>query len=175
MSEWYVITGGPSSGKTTLINELAKVGYYTVPETARFLIDKERTDGKPLEEIRGDEREFQRKVFKMRIDVEDKLPKDKIVFLDRALPDCIAYYEVLGVDTKELIEACKKRRYKKVFLLEQLPYKKDYARVENKELANKLNDIIYKTYSKLGYEVVRIPPMSVKDRLKVVLSHIKES
>ena len=33
--------GRSSSGKTTVINSLAKLGYEIVPEAARTLIDKE--------------------------------------------------------------------------------------------------------------------------------------
>ncbi|MEM5794016.1 MAG: AAA family ATPase [Candidatus Aenigmatarchaeota archaeon] len=37
---WYVITGEPSSGKTTILKKLEELGYFVVPETARILIDK---------------------------------------------------------------------------------------------------------------------------------------
>ena len=29
INSWYVITGGPSTGKTTVINLLHKLGYHT--------------------------------------------------------------------------------------------------------------------------------------------------
>ena len=37
----YVLTGGPCSGKTTVLNILAKCGYPVVPELAREMIEKE--------------------------------------------------------------------------------------------------------------------------------------
>jgi len=173
-SKWYVITGGPSSGKTTIINELSKLGFYTVPETARLLIDREKTDGKSLEEIRKDELEFQVKVLKLKIRIERKTPKNKIIFFDRAIPDSIAYYEILGIDSKELKEFCKEKRYKKIFFLEQLPYKKDYARIEDGETANKISGLLFKAYSDLGYEIIKIPSLPVKDRVEMILSHIEK-
>jgi predicted ATPase len=43
MSEtnWYVITGAPSSGKTTLLKELEELGYRVIHEVARAFIEME--------------------------------------------------------------------------------------------------------------------------------------
>lgn len=113
-SNWYVITGGPSSGKTTLIKELSKLGFITCPEAARILIDKGIKNGKSVKEIRGDEAEFQKRVLKMKIEKEKKMPRNKIVFFDRAIPDSIAYYQIFGLDSKKILKFCPKkdtRRY----------------------------------------------------------------
>lgn len=172
MHPWYVITGGPCSGKTTMINELSKLGYHTVPELARVLIDREIKNGNPLEEIRRDESEFQKRVLLLKIEIENKVPKKKIVFFDRAIPDSIAYYKILGINPKNLIKTCKRKKYRKVFFLEQLPFEKDYARTENTEDANKLSKLLFECYSELGYEIVKIPVLPVKNRLKIILSHV---
>jgi len=174
MPNWYVITGGPCSGKTTIINELSKLGFYTVPEVARLLIDREKGNGKSLEEIRGDELDFQVKVLKLKVEIESKMPKDKVIFFDRAIPDSIAYYEILGIESKQLKEFCKEKRYRKIFFLEQLPFKKDYARVEDGKGASKLSNLLLDTYLELGYEVIMVPVMSVEERVKFVLSHIPQ-
>ena len=172
---WYVITGGPSSGKTTSINELSKLGFHTVPEIARILIDREKDSGKTLDQIRGDELEpdFQERVLKMKIEIENKTPKDKVVFFDRGIPDSIAYYEILGIDPKKLKEFCREKRYKKIFFLEQLPYKKDYARTEDIETVNKISELLFKAYADLEYEIIRIPAMSIEDRIKMILSYVE--
>jgi ABC-type taurine transport system ATPase subunit len=41
-TNWHVITGAASCGKTTLIDLLADQGFQTVPETARLYIERER-------------------------------------------------------------------------------------------------------------------------------------
>lgn len=171
MLQWYVITGGPCSGKTTIVNELSKIGFHTAPEAARSLIDREIANGKFLEEIRGDEADFQEKVLKLKIEIESGTPKNKVVFFDRAIPDSIAYYEILGMESNQLKEFCKERRYRKIFFLEQLPFKKDYARVEDGGVAKKLSNLLLKTYLELDYEVVMTPVMPIEDRVKFVLSH----
>ena len=43
MNNFYVITGGPGSGKTSLINELNNSGYLTVPEGGHRII-KDQTE-----------------------------------------------------------------------------------------------------------------------------------
>jgi len=172
--QWYVITGGPSSGKTTVIEELAKLGYLTFPEAARVLIDQEIARGKRIEEIRSDEAEFQKKVFKLNLKMLKKAPKDKIVFFDRALPDSIAYYQICGLDPKEILKHCKRKIYKKVFFLEQLPLKRDYARIEDGKTVKKLNKLLRKTYQDLGYKVITVPKMSVKKRVQTILEEIKK-
>ena len=44
-TNWYVITGAPCSGKTTLIEQLADKGYRTIPETARLYMENEMAAG----------------------------------------------------------------------------------------------------------------------------------
>lgn len=172
-SNWYIITGGPSSGKTTVLKELSKLGYIIYPEAARVFIDKEMAKGKTLKEIRGNEAEFQRKVLKIKIDVEKSAPKDKIVFFDRAIPDSIAYYQICGLDPKEVLKFCKKKVYKKIFFFEKLPLENDYARVEDSKTIKKLNKLLKESYKNLGYEVINIPARPVKERVQKILREIE--
>ncbi|NIM46945.1 MAG: AAA family ATPase [Candidatus Aenigmarchaeota archaeon] len=169
--KWYVITGTPSSGKTTIISRLSEMGFQTCSEAARFLIDEEISKGKTLEEIRINEIEFQRKTLELKIKSEDKLPKDKIVFIDRGIPDSIAYFQFYGQDVQEVLKFCHKR-YKKIFFLEALPFEKDYARIEDEKTARKLSELLKKTYLDLGYEVISVPNMSIKERINFILSNL---
>lgn len=171
-AKWYVITGAPHSGKSTAISHLSKMGYCTCPEAARILIDKKISEGKKLEDIRRDELKFQKKILGMKIELEEKLPKDKTVFLDRGLPDSIAYYQLYGLDIKDVLKICRKKRYKKIFFLEPLPFKEDYARIEDKEGAKKLSEFLKKAYLNLGYEVIIVPVMPVEKRVEFILSKL---
>ena len=170
---WYVITGGPSSGKTTIIDELAKLGYLIVPDVARDYIGQEIANGRSLKEIRGNEAEFQRKVLKMKIEREKKIPGDKIVFLDNAVPCSVAYYQICGLNPQGVIQLCWENQYQKIFFLEQLPMEKDYARTENAKTIRKLNKLLKEGYENLGYKVINIPAIPIKDRIQKILAEIK--
>lgn len=95
-TNWYVITGGPSTGKTTVVNLLSEKGYHTAIEHARHYIDTMAVGGKTVEEIRENKLEFQQGVLKMQIEQEADLDPKETVFLDRAIPDALAYYRFLG-------------------------------------------------------------------------------
>lgn len=173
--DWYVITGGPSSGKTTIVNELAKMGFITFPDAARVLIDKEIKKGRLIEEIRKNEANFQKRILKTKIKTEEKAPKNKIIFFDNAIPCSIAYYKSCGLDPKEALRFCQKGRYKKVFFLEQFPFEKDYARTEDDIIVKKLNKFLKECYENLGYKLISIPIMSKERRVQRILKEIKKS
>ena len=127
---------------------------------------------KTLKEVRGDEAEFQRKVLKIKINVEKEAPKDKTVFFDRAIPDSIAYYQICGLDLKEVLKFCQKNVYQKIFFLEQLPFDQDYARIEDNQTIKKLNKFLKESYKNLGYEVIDIPVIPVEERVRKILKEI---
>ncbi len=161
MSQWYVVTGGPSSGKTSTLEYLAKKGFYVIPEAARVIIDKDMAEGKTLAEIRADEVAFQRRALGMKIETEKNAPRDRIVFFDRAIPDSVPYLLVCGVDTRDEIRQIlgNEQRYRKVFLMAQVGFEKDYARTEDANKARLLGKLIEEAYQESGYGVIYVPPM----------------
>jgi predicted ATPase len=173
--DWYVIAGGPSSGKTTLWSSIGKMGYYTIREPAREVADENMAKGVTLEELRADEARWNQMVLKKNIEIEEAAPRDRIVFFDRALPDCIAYFRFRGQPAESIkaIEAIAKGRYKKIFFLEKLQiYDVDNLRTEDEEMAVKLSSLILSAYHDLGYPIVRIPAVPVEERVKLVLSNL---
>ena len=42
---FFVVTGGPGAGKTSLITELARRGFHTIPESGRAIIREEMASG----------------------------------------------------------------------------------------------------------------------------------
>ena len=173
MNNWYVITGAPCSGKSTTLYYLRQKGYKTVPEAARIYIDGEISAGKTIEQIRENEKEFQEKIFDMKVVVEKKLSKNELPVLDRGMADTIAYLNLYSFPIKSLIiNITKKNIYKKMFLFERLPYKKDYTRTEDESLLQKLEDLLEKAYAEYGTPVVRVPVLPINKRVQFILNNL---
>ena len=72
-TNWYVITGGPGCGKTTMVNLLRERGYNTTIEHARHFLYTQRIKGRTVEEVRKNQLEFQLGVLNMQIEQEASL------------------------------------------------------------------------------------------------------
>lgn len=170
---WYVITGGPCAGKTTLIEELSRRGYRTVSEAARLFIERELAKGRTLEDIRKDEVAFQRELILMKVEAERALPKDETIFFDRGMHDSEAYLALCGIEKDtELEEAIQNTSYRKAFLLDLVAYMPDHVRTEDPVLAKRIHDLLGRSYKAHGVEVIPVPIMPVGERADFVLAHL---
>jgi len=168
-TNWYVITGAPCSGKTSVIKALEQQGFRVVHEVARAYIDAELGKGKSLEQIKADPDQFENHIFLTKLKIEASLPPNDIVFLDRAVPDSIAYFQLEGLDPGQPVEKSKAVRYKKIFLFERLAFLEDGVRSEDDHLAARLDDLLAAAYRKLNYEIVHVPAISVDKRTAFIL------
>lgn len=172
-TNWYVITGGPSSGKTTTVNLLREKGYITTMEHARHFIDTQRLKGKTIEEVRSNQPEFQLGVLEMQIEQENEISPEVLVFLDRAIPDALAYYRYLNLEIDaKLTEALGKVSYKKVFILDCLPMVNDYARIEDSIAQKKIHTLITEVYESLPFPIVHVPVLPPEERVRFILDNL---
>lgn len=173
-TNWYVITGGPGAGKTTMVNLLSSKGYTVTIEHARHYIDTMLITGKTVEEIRSHQREFQLRVLKMQMKEEARLSPEDIVFLDRAIPDSLAYYRFLNlVPDEKLLDALKCFSYKRIFILDLLPLVQDYARREDEAEQRRLHSLLINAYEELGFDIVHVPVMPPEQRVQYILNHLE--
>ena len=172
MTHWYVITGAPCSGKTAVINRLEQKGYAVVHEVARAYIDAELAKGKTLEDIKADERAFERHILMAKVKLEARLKRKDIIFFDRAVPDSIAYYNLCGLDPTEPRQKSLAIRYRKIFLLERLAFLTDPVRSEDETTADLLGHLIEESYQSLGYDLIHVPVGSVEDRTQFILARL---
>lgn len=174
-TNWNVIAGGPSTGKTTVVNLLAERGYKTTIEHARHYIDTQKIKGRSVEEIRENKREFQLGVLKMQIEQEAALNVNDLVFLDRALPDAMAYYQFLGLEyDKLLLDECNKYCYKHVFILDRLPLINDYARLEDEQDQIRIHNLIIAVYQSFPCPIVFVPVLPPDERVDFILNVINK-
>lgn len=172
-TNWYVITGGPGSGKTTTINLLAARGYKTTIEHARHYLDTQLIKGKTVEEVRNNQQQFQSGVLEMQIEQEASLSPDEVIFLDRAIPDALAYYRFLNlVRDERLTEALNTVSYRKVFVLDLLPLVQDYARREDGAAQKRIHELLTEVYSALHFPVIHVPVLPPEERVEFILKNL---
>ncbi len=168
-----MITGGPGTGKTSIINELKSRGYSCIDEISRQITLEARESGidqlfltQPLlfSELllKGREEQFN----------EANTASSDIVFLDRGLPDVLAYMDYIGDEYPEkFIASCQNHLYDWVFILKpwQEIFVSDSERYENFDQAVQIHDHLLNTYNRFDYNLLDVPFESVEKRTDFIL------
>jgi predicted ATPase len=173
-TNWHVITGTVSSGKSTLIEKLSDSGFQTVPEAARKYNEQGMAKGRRIDEIRVNPATLQRDINDSWLRYEQRLRVNDVLFLDRAFPDALAFYRVNGLDPNEILVDCFHYRYASVFLLDRFPVKQDGVRFHDAVTADLIEEWLIRDYTALGYSIVRVPVLSLQERLEFVLEKLSE-
>jgi len=174
-----LLIGSPGSGKTTIISELGKRGYICFQEVSRDIILEAQKRGiKQLFLSNPDE--FNEKLLSGRIAQFNACEnlEDDYVFIDRGLPDIVAYNDYINVKSSpEAITAAAKYIYDYVFMFPAWKkiFKNDNERYESFEDAVKIQDNLKATYTKLGYEVCEVPTGEISERANYILNVIEYS
>jgi len=174
-----VISGGPGSGKSTLVGLLRRKGYKCVDEFSRTLIENAQKMGEnnifksqPLyfsEEV-WKERKKQYEKFKPEINKT----QGPYIFFDRGLHDVVAYLDCIGVpyDSQQFDPSA--FPYDMAMLLPpwKAIYSQDNERKEDFEEAEKLYFYIKKIYQKYKIPIVEIPFESPEVRISILLDYL---
>lgn len=176
--EIVVLIGGPSSGKTTLIEALKAKGHTCYPEVSREVIKEAQEQG--IEQLFLENPllfselllEGRKKQFSAAQNETNSL-----VFLDRGIPDVLAYMHYIGDSYPAFFDqACKEHKYTSIFVLPpwQDIYVSDAERYENYEQAVLIHKHLLETYEKYGYSIVEVPRDTVENRVDFVLNHLSQ-
>ncbi len=178
--EWYIFTGGPGTGKTCVIKELEARGFGVIEEAATTVIAQELAKG---EKTPWSEPWFEVKVaevMEMRQAAARQQNKN-IVFLDRSPVDPITYIlwykknlqqQAIKALDELMASGCFKQ---KVFLFQDLGFcENTEIRHENLTEADQIAQQLLKDYESLGFEVIKVPSASIKERADFILSCINK-
>lgn len=173
-TNWCVFTGAPSSGKTSVIEELAHRGYAVQNEVARELIEGALRQGKTLVDIRdrAHVQQLQRRIVKLKLARERGLHRDVLVFGDRGTPDSIVYCKMADLDPAEAAAAARIFHYRAVFLFDRLPLVHDDVRTEDTAQAIEIEKQLVAAYEGLGYTLNRVPVMPIAARADFILEKL---
>lgn len=175
-----VFTGGPCSGKTSTLNELALRGYKTLPEGARVHLDRLISQGKDPQEC-SQKQPFEYRIEHTTREIENNIDPDSVQFLDRSVIDCLAYrkqlpqypYPEVTNSSVATLRQYAKNKYDTVFRFDLVPFDDDGVRIDDREQAEEIHAYLKDEYEKLGYDVVDVPVMSVQERAEFVLEKIE--
>ena len=109
---FVVITGGPGSGKSTILNALSKLGYKVIDETARIIIKERLSKGLSP---RPNPEEFAQQIF----DIDFKnyisnIDTSQLLFFDRSFLDSAAMiFEANKIETIRVTEILNTYRFSK--------------------------------------------------------------
>ncbi|XMO86724.1 ATP-binding protein [Algibacter sp. AS12] len=171
-----VITGGPGTGKSTLVNALIQQGHICLEEISRQVTLDAKKNGvdqlfltNPLlfSELllQGRQQQY----------LEADLYKNKTVFFDRGVHDVLAYMDFIG-DTypDNFVQTCKKATYNLVFILKpwEAIYTSDNERYETFDQAQKIHDHLVNTYKSFNYKLIDVPFGTVKERTDFILKTV---
>lgn len=169
-TRWHVVTGGPSSGKTTTVNLLRDRGYTTTIEHPRHYIDLQRITGRSTEEIRARQGEFQRAVVEMQIEQERALDPQQTVFLDRALPDSLAS---TGSSASTPTPPCWARwpapSTRRCSCWTCSHWRPTTLRTEDPAAQRRIHDLLGQVYRELPFPVVTVPALAPDARVNLIL------
>lgn len=173
----YIITGGPGVGKTTLINELTKIKFKIIPESAREIIKQEiekNGNGLPWK----DRELYTNLMLEASLEDYNSVPSKSldIYFFDRGILDAICYATMIGMSiSTEMDNLGKNNLYnQKVFILPpwQEIYHIDNERKQTWEEAALTFGIMKETYLNYNYEIIEVPIDTIENRVNFILNNI---
>lgn len=175
MIEKIALTGAPGSGKSSILLELETAyGERIIREAAEDIIK--------LMKAKGDKEPWKKTCFQDYILAKQMCREEQTeqlkgrVFIDRGILDGLAYYQLQGRTPTDLMKLAIKQtrnRYKRVFLIELgNSCEKTEIRREDLEEAKNLERLQYENYTKAGYEVERIPYLTVEERARRIIGSL---
>lgn len=168
-----VITGGPGSGKTSLIEALAVLGHSVEPEAGRAIIRRQQA-------IEGQALPWRDRALFAELMLDRDLEAHarsavtaQMVFHDRGVPDVIGYLKLCGLPIPAHLDraACDLRYHRQVFIAPVWPeiFAPDAERRQDLDEARRTFEAMAATYPAYGYELIELPRVSLEARVAFIL------
>lgn len=178
-----VITGGPGTGKTSIINELKQQHYYCFDEIIRTLTleakqvyDASSHISNPIAFVK-DPLDFNTRLLQARLEqFKQSMALNKaFVFFDRGIPDVLAYMDFFNQKyANDFLSVCQNHKYHHVFLLPpwESIYIADNERFESFEESVKIHDLLKQVYKRFNYHITEVPFGTIKERTTFIINNL---
>jgi predicted ATPase len=172
---FFILTGGPGSGKTTLIAALGEAGYPHSSEAGRGVIRYQVAIGGRALSWRDPAAFAERMLcWEMR---SHHLAREQAgpTFFDRGMPDVAGYLRLLGLPVPaHVAKAVEAFRYnRRVFIAPPWPdiFRQDSERRQSFDEAVRTYEAMVATYGEYGCELIELPRSSVAERVRFVIEN----
>jgi predicted ATPase len=171
-----IITGGPGTGKSSIIHQLEKSGYPVFPEYSRTLIREQLETGGnilPWDDLPA----FSEKVIAGRLVQWHEGAKKQLSFYDRSIIDSLAYLHKDGLQIPDnwMNLAQNYRYYNEVFITPPWLdiYQLDEERRESFDQLKEIHKSLLHSYRIFGYKLIEVPCKAIEERMAFILNEIK--
>ena len=177
---FIVISGGPGSGKSTLIDELEQKGFSRSIEAGRAIIKQQMSiDGPALPWRKESQYQYLFAELMLSWEQHSLLLAEQtagLVFFDRSIIDVIGYLNLRGLPVPAHMEAAAQmNQYNRTVFLAP-PWKEIFAhdteRKQDFDEAVRTFNAMEKTYRSFGYEIALLPLASVEKRASFILDRL---
>jgi predicted ATPase len=173
---FFIVSGGPGSGKSTVLHELAGRGFSFAPEVARQIIQEQiQAGGTALPWI--DREAYTRLMLQRSIESYlEYTPALKPMFSDRGIPDTLCYARLIGLRGDGFIrDACRRYRYAPLVFLAppwKEIYETDNERKQDFAEAERTFDQMAEVYRQCGYALSELPKATPAARAAFILRQL---
>lgn len=173
-----VLTGGPGSGKTSVIEFLNNLGYPSAPEVGRKVIQRQvRSQGNALPW--QDKTAFRDEMVIEEINNYESFEHIITTFYDRSIIDSYGYSQLESIPISDLLlTKCHELNYhRNVFIFPpwEFIYENDFERKQDFNEAIATYHHMLNAYKKFGYELIKVPKLSVKERAEFIINNLNDS
>jgi predicted ATPase len=176
---FYILTGGPGSGKSSLIEALHRHGYARSIEAGRGIIQDQVA-------IRGRALPWSDPLLFSELMLSSDMRSYHIaekcsgpVFFDRGIPDVLGYLRLLNIPPLEhMRKAAQTLRYNRTVFIAP-PWREifgpDRERKQDFDEAVRTYESMVATYTELDYQLAELPRSPLEERVHFILHRIREN